>query len=101
MFVEVRDYKELVVDGVGIVLFGYPILFYNNMHRGWYHFYGGVHSNYQDNVTRRMIMQVEDLQQKPVRMVNIGAMKPWMNFTPQTFETLKALCDRKKRRYIA
>lgn len=100
-FTEVRDYKELVTDGIGIVLCSYPILFYNNMYRGWYHFYGGVHSSYQDNIINHVLRQVEDLQKKPVRMVNIGAMKPWMDFTPRTFAELKSQCERNKRRNIA
>lgn len=33
--------------------------------------------------------------------MHIGAMKLWMDYTPQPFEVLKCQCCRKKRRYIA
>lgn len=101
-FVEIRDYKELMMDnGVGVVLCGYPILFYNNMNHGWYHFYGGLNDSTQDNIVNHVKKQITDLQSFPVRMLNIGAMKPWMEFTPRTFEELKYQCYRKKRRITA
>lgn len=101
-FVEIRDYKELVLDnGVGIILCGYPILFYNNMDHGWFHFYGGLNDSVQDNIVNHVKKQITDLQKYPVRMLNISAMKPWMELTPRTFEELKYHCYRKKRRITA
>jgi len=98
-FVEVRDYKELALgNGTGIILCHYPMLFFNNMQKGWFHFYAGLHNSYQDNVVNRVKEQVSDMQHFPAKMLNIGAMKPWMDFTPRTFEELKRECFRNKKR---
>ncbi len=45
-FVSVEEYKEIVVEGVQVVLFHYPILEWNRCHRGAYALFGHVHGQY-------------------------------------------------------
>lgn len=88
-FVEVRDYKELSLEGgKGIVLFYSPILFYNNAHKGWLHFHGGLRGACQENIIEYVKGQIADLQNYPARIVNISTTKPYMDFTPRTLEEL-------------
>ena len=89
-FVEVRDYKELILeDGTGVVLFSNPILFYNNASRGWLHLHGGITGGCQENIFEHAKKQIADLQRYPVRIVNVSAGKAWMDFTPRTIDELR------------
>lgn len=101
-FVEVRDYKELVIGGKGIVLCAYPLLFYHNQENGWYHFYGHVRNSSADNIMNTCRKQISELHGKNMRMLNVGAMQPWMDYTPRSLEELAAQIYRNgKRRIIA
>jgi len=44
-FVWVKDYHRLIYEGQRIVMFHYPILEWDQLHRGAYHCYGHVHNN--------------------------------------------------------
>lgn len=44
-FFSVHDYLEVTINGKMICMFHYPILEWNQMHRGSFHFYGHVHGN--------------------------------------------------------
>jgi calcineurin-like phosphoesterase family protein len=46
-FASVNQYKKIKVNGQRVILFHYPIVEFENMHHGAYHFYGHVHGNYQ------------------------------------------------------
>lgn len=95
-FAEIRDYKELKIEGKGIVLCHYPLIFYNNHAKGWYHFYGDVHNGYEDNVVNRVRGQIADLEHKPNRMLNVGMMQPYMNYMPRTFAELQCILKNNK-----
>lgn len=45
-FASIQHYLDLKIDGVDVVLFHFPIVEYNKMHRGAIHCYGHVHGNY-------------------------------------------------------
>lgn len=44
-FKEIHKYHEINHNGVKVVLFHFPILEWNQMHRGAVHFYGHLHQN--------------------------------------------------------
>jgi calcineurin-like phosphoesterase family protein len=44
-FVWVRDYYRLIYEGQRIVMFHYPILEWDQIHRGAYHVFGHVHNS--------------------------------------------------------
>jgi len=97
-FVEITDYKELVIseDGTSIVLFHYPILAYKNLFRGWKHLYGHVHSSLEWNMQTAHKMRMKELYSKKdgrdpedvFEAYNVGAMMPYMNYTPMTYTEL-------------
>lgn len=91
LFVEICDYKELRIDHkYGIVLCHYPIPCFRNHLYGWYHFYGHVHTGFEDDMMDHVKYQMKALYDKPCNMINIGCMKPYMDYTPRSFDELKS-----------
>lgn len=95
LFMEITDYKELHIPGVdgkensnGIVLSHYPIPCFNHHYYGWYHLYGHVHSSYEENMMCRVKYELESLYNVPCKMYNIGAMMPYMGYTPRTLNEI-------------
>lgn len=89
LFMEICDYKELSLDnGKGIVLCHYPIPCFKNHYRGWYHFYGHVHSGFEHNMMEMVKRQMTDLYNFPCYMANVGIMMPYMDYTPRKLEEL-------------
>ena len=88
-FIEIVDYKELTFsDGNGLVLCHYPIPCFKNHYYGWYHFYGHVHNGWEWNMMKQVRYQMEELYDMPCEMYNVGAMLPYMNYTPRTFDEI-------------
>lgn len=85
-FTEITDYKEITNDdGSGLVLCHYPILAFRNHYYGrWAHLYGHVHSTWEYNLIEQARKQSIDMSEKPLNMVNVGCMMPWMQYRPKT-----------------
>lgn len=93
-FVEITNYKEIDLEypfKTGIVLSHYPIPCFNHHYYGWYHFYGHVHSGFEWNMMKRVKYEMKELYDKPCEMYNVGAMIPYMNYTPRTLEEIVTL----------
>lgn len=89
LFVEITDYKELSLpDSKGIVLCHYPIPCFNHHYYNWYHLYGHVHNSFESNMMERMKYEMTALYDKPCYMFNVGAMIPYMGYTPRTLEEI-------------
>lgn len=95
LFIEITDYKELHIPGVdgkknsnGIVLSHYPIPCFNHHYYGWYHLYGHVHFSYEENMMRHIKYELENLYNVACNMYNVGAMIPYMNYTPRTLDEI-------------
>lgn len=89
LFEEIKDYKELPLpDGKGIALCHYPIPCFNNHYHGWYHLYGHVHNSFEWNMMERVKYEMSELYDKPCLMFNVGAMVPYMDYTPRTLEEI-------------
>lgn len=86
-FIEIADYKEIVNDdGSGLVLCHYPLITFRNHYRGnWWHFYGHVHSTWEWDVVEDAIKNSVKSSGKPLNMINVGCMMPWIEYTPKTF----------------
>lgn len=88
-FAEIVDYKELsLIDGGKIVLCHYPIPCFKNHYYGAYHFYGHVHTTFEDKIMNDIKREMETIHKVPCNMYNIGCMKPYMNYTPRTFKEI-------------
>lgn len=89
-FEAVYDYKELNDNGTKVILFHYPILFWNNQFHDSVHLYAHVHNSHQWNIMESTMREVRALQALPMRAYNVGCMMPWMNYAPQTLENIIA-----------
>lgn len=87
-FSKVCDYLEVKDGDNHIVLSHYPIPCFKNHYHGWHHFYGHVHSSYEFNMMEYQKFLMEELYQKPCKMFNVGAMMPWVDYTPRTFDEI-------------
>ena len=89
-FVKVDDYMEIDDYGRKIVLCHYPIVCYKNHYHGWYHLYGHVHNTFEYHMMEHDKKLMTDLYEKPCRMYNVGAMLPYMDYTPRTLDEIIA-----------
>lgn len=88
-FVEIKNYKEQNLgDGTRLVLTHYPFYTWNGRYKGNPMFYGHVHNGWE-------YLAYKDAQQAlfksqnehyPMNSLNVGAMMPWMNLTPRSFQ---------------
>ena len=58
---------------------------------GWRHLYGHVHTGFEWNMTEHQKRLMQDLyvRKDVCRMINAGAMLPYMAYTPRTLEELE------------
>lgn len=87
-FAKVADYLEVEDGEDHIVLSHYPIPCFKNHFYGWLHFYGHVHTSFEYNMMKHDRYLMEELYSKPCAMYNVGAMIPYMDFTPRTKEEI-------------
>ena len=87
-FQDIKDYKEIDDNGRRIILCHYPMPYFKNHYYGYYHLYGHVHNSFEYNMVEYDRYLMGELYGKPCEMYNVGAMMPWMNFTPRTLEEI-------------
>lgn len=100
LFVEVCNYKE-IVDNYGglnhsLVLSHYPILTWNNQHKGWIHLYGHVHTSKEWDVYKQSLDLLNDYFDRrtlngatdcpKAKAYNIGAVL--LDYTPRTLKEI-------------
>lgn len=89
-FVKIADYLEVEDGGDNIVLSHYPIPCFKNHFYGWLHFYGHVHTSFEENMMQHNRYLMEELYSRPCEMYNVGAMMPYIDYTPRTKEEILA-----------
>lgn len=85
-FKEIRDYKEIKLNGDDIILSHFPIMMFNKQMYNAIHLYGHVHTapDYY-----RLLSYIEDIKEvHPCNMYNVGCMIDYMNYTPKTLEQI-------------
>lgn len=98
-FVKICEYEEVQDGEDNIVLCHYPIPCFKNHFYGWRHFYGHVHVSFEENLMQHNRYLMEELYGHPCEMYNVGAMMPYMDFTPRTKqEILTAAADYVKQK---
>lgn len=102
LFSEICDYKVVCdnYDGINtnVVLSHYPILFWENQHRGYVHLYGHLHNSDEYKVYKECLKNVNDyFLDKELKgykdcpqsqAYNVGCMLDYMNYTPRTLKEI-------------
>lgn len=93
-FQYIKDYAEVKDNGKRVLMSHYPMPFY----RGAYnsdivHLYGHIHVTIENDFMehiREYITEHDDRgnSKHKCQFYNVGAMMPWMNFTPRTLEEI-------------
>lgn len=87
-FAQIADYMEIKDRERNVVLFHYPIPCFKNHFNGWYHLYGHVHNSFESNMMEHDKMLQQELYGHQCNMFNVGAMMPWMDYTPRTLDEI-------------
>lgn len=88
-FVKIDEYMEVDDEGSRIVLCHYPIpCFKNHARDNWYHLYGHVHNSFEWQMMEHDKWLMEELYEQPCKMYNVGAMMPYMDYTPRTLDEI-------------
>lgn len=97
LFYQICDYKEVhdAVDGINydLVLCHYPIFSWKKMGRGAILLYGHTHDSEEDVFFQKCLSEMNNNEcrhayKKEVTAVNVGCMKPWMNYEPRSLKEL-------------
>lgn len=88
-FESVSAYEEIDDSGRYVVLCHYPIPFYNRQHYGAVMLYGHVHNTREWQYICKWQKELWD-DGIPSRLINVGCMTPYMNYTPRTLDELLA-----------
>lgn len=105
MFKSISDYAELKIavsenQVYTVVLSHYPIPSYHrNLNDYSIHFYGHVHNTPEETLTELYQKMSFYNNNKPCNhlMLNVGCMKNYMQYTPQTFKKLLNIAIKKKK----
>lgn len=92
-FAKITEYLEVDDDGQKIVLCHYPIPCYKNHFYGWAHLYGHVHTSFEWNMMEHDQYLMRELYGRQSNMINVGAMMPYINYTPKTYAQIVAGYD--------
>lgn len=87
-FAKVTEYMEVEDEGRRVVLCHYPIPCFKNHFYGWYHLYGHVHTSFEYWLMKFVRWIMRYIFRKPCNMFNVGAMLPYMDYTPRTLDEI-------------
>lgn len=87
-FQDVKDYKEIKDNGTKVILSHYPIPFWNGQFRDTVHLYGHIHNTHQWNMMESWKKELQQLQDLPGRIYNVGCMMDYMAYTPRTLDEI-------------
>lgn len=93
-FVKIVDYLDVNDEGRDVVLSHFPIPCFKNHFYGWYHLYGHVHSSFEWHMMEHDKYLMTELYGKKCQMYNVGAMMPYMNYTPRTLDQIIRFSER-------
>ena len=92
-FVKITEYLEVEDEGRKVVLCHYPIPCFKNHFYGWYHLYGHVHNSFEANMMEHNKYLMKELYDCECNMFNVGAMVPYMDYTPRTLNQIICLSN--------
>lgn len=87
-FTEIREYARIADEGKTVILFHYPIAFWDGQFHGSIHLYGHVHNSHQWNMFESWMKEGRALQAIPMQAYNVGAMMEYMDYGPRTLSEI-------------
>jgi len=92
---DVAQYREFTDQGRMVVLCHFPVFSFRDHYFGAFHLYGHVHTSYEWNVAENAKRLIRNLYVRDdiMRMANVGAMVPYMDYTPRTLDELIEIGD--------
>ena len=85
----IESYAELRIPKKNrLILSHYPILAFHRHYSGAYHFYGHVHNSQEAALIEQCRQFLEVKMGCPCQAYNVGAMLPYMDYTPRTWEEI-------------
>lgn len=83
-YFEARDFES----GEIVVLSHYPMPCWNGQFKDTVHLYGHVHNTVQNSLCEKFREEIRKTQNLPARMINVGCMMPWIDYTPRTLKEI-------------
>ena len=92
LFEDVAEYRESADDGTKVILCHYPIIAFRDHYFGAVHLHGHVHNAFEGNIVAnaKRLQKSLYVRDDVCRMTNVGAMMPYMDYTPRTLAELEA-----------
>ena len=100
-FERIDEYIEIHDGDNSLILCHYPIPSFRYHLYGTIHLYGHVHTSPEYDITLLAKNLTIKTMEKPCNMYNVGAMLPYMNFTPQTLEHILPNAQKYEEEYIS
>lgn len=97
LFADIKPYKEILDNGRKVIMSHYPILFYKKSNNpNYYMLCGHVHTTKENDYLERFIAEMKkgSLGEEGIhfkncaKIYNVGAMMPWMAYTPRTLDEI-------------
>lgn len=102
LFVEICDYKKIIDNFNGLnhklILNHYPVLFWEGQHRGNILLHGHTHISEEQELFEKCLKEINEYFKDrtlkgytdcpSARAYNVGAMLPYMNYTPRTLKEI-------------
>lgn len=91
LFEEIAEYREIMDGDRLAVLCHYPIPSFHGHYFGNIHLYGHVHDSFEAHVAQNSRRLLKKLYARAdvCRMANVGAMLPYMDYTPRSLSELE------------
>lgn len=94
-FEDVKDYKEITDNGRHIIMCHYPIMCYKGSYDPkTYMLHGHTHTTREQDFVKRWTQELRDSKilntDSCGNIYNVGAMMPWMSYTPRTLDEILA-----------
>ena len=93
LFEDVKDYKEILDQGRRVCMCHFPMFLYNHsIDPNTYMLCGHVHATVENDWLEKWRQELRTTDTVPVQnrgnIINVGAMLPYMDYTPRTLDEL-------------
>lgn len=97
MFADIKPYKEISDNGRHVIMSHYPILFYKHSNNlNYYMLCGHVHTTKENEYLERFMAEMKASPttmdgthfKNCAQIYNVGAMMPWITYTPRTLDEI-------------